>query len=93
MDGFVFSDLSQSSSQVEEYSARASKSWKTHFRMFELNTIVRQQDSRIFAQLLNRVREGNHSEQDLELLCSRAIAVNAPDYLTSAWHINTCYSS
>ena len=87
MDGFVFNDLSQSSSHIEEYSALAPNLWKAYFTMFELSTIMRQQDSRIFAQLLNRVREGNHSEQDLELLRTRTIAVNAPDYPTSAQHL------
>jgi len=87
MDGFVFSDLSQSSLQVEQYSALAPNLWKTHFTMFELSIIMRQQDSRIFAELLNRVREGNHSEQDLELLLSSTVAVNAPDYPVSAQHL------
>jgi len=55
--------------------------------MFELSTIMRQQDSGIFAELLNRVRESNHSEQDLELLLSRTGAANAPDYPISAQHL------
>jgi len=45
MDGFIFSDLSQSHSQVEQYNALAPNLWKTHFTMFELSTFMRQQDS------------------------------------------------
>ena len=79
MDGFIFSDLSQSHSQVEQYSALAPNLWKTNFTMFELSTIMRQQDSGSLAELLNRVRQGNHSEQDLELVRSRTVTVNATD--------------
>ena len=87
MDGFIFNDLSQSCSQVEQYSALAPNLWKSHFAMFELSTIMRQQDSRVFAELLNRVREGHHTEHDMELLHSRVTAVNAPDYPTCAQHL------
>ena len=87
MDGFIFNDLSQSCSQVEQYSALAPNLWKSHFAMFELSTIMRQQDSRVFAELLNRVREGHHTEYDVELLHSRVTAVNSPDYPTCAQHL------
>ena len=87
MDGFVFIDLSQSSSHTEQYSALAQNLWKTHFTMFELNTIMRQQDSRIFAEVLNRVREGQHSPDDLDLLRTRTISTDSPDYPVSAQHL------
>jgi len=84
MDGFIFTDLSQSSLQVKHYSALATNIWHTHFRMFELCTIMRQQDSCIFAELLNRVREGHYSQEDLDLLCTQTVAPDTPDYPTSA---------
>ena len=33
--------------------------------MFELNEIMRQRDSKVFAELLNRLREGKHTESDI----------------------------
>lgn len=41
------------------------------FRFFELTEIMRQKDDLEFAQCLNRVREGLHTEQDVSLLLSR----------------------
>lgn len=34
--------------------------WRDHFTIFELDEIMRQKDDFAFAQLLNRLREGNH---------------------------------
>lgn len=34
--------------------------WQDHFTIFELEEIMRQKDDKSFAQLLNRLREGNH---------------------------------
>ena len=55
--------------------------------MFELNTIMRQLDGRIFAGVLNRVREGHHSPDDLDLLRTRTISTDSPDYPVSAQHL------
>jgi len=48
---------------------------------------MRQQDRRIFAELLNRVREGHHSQEDLDLLRTRTTSPNAPHYPTSVPHL------
>ena len=87
MDGFVFADLSSSPSHVTGYNALAPNLWKENFSMFELTTIMRQQDSCPFAQLLARVREGNQLPQDLNMLHSRTIAPDAANYPTSAQHL------
>jgi len=87
MDGFVFADLSSSASHVAHYNALAPNLWKENFTMFELTTIMRQQDSRSFAELLARVREGNQSSQDLNVLQSRVIAPDAANYPHSAQHL------
>ena len=50
--------------------------------MFELNPIMRQQDSRIFADVLNRVREGHHSPDNLDLLRTRTISPDSPDNIS-----------
>ena len=55
--------------------------------MFELTTIMRQQDSRPFAELLARVREGNQLPQDLNMLHTRTIAPEAANYPSSAQHL------
>jgi len=55
--------------------------------MFELRTIMHQQDSRPFAELLARVREGNQLPQDLITLHSRTIAPDAANYPSSALHL------
>ena len=44
------------------YSALASNIWTENFALFELTEIMRQKDDREFAELLNRLREGKHSE-------------------------------
>ena len=48
---------------------------------------MRQQDSRIFAELLNRVLEDHHSQDDLDLLRTRTTSPNAPDYPSSVQHL------
>ena len=48
--------------------------------MFELTEIMRQKDDSMFAQLLNRIREGNQTENDLATLESRSISVDDTRY-------------
>lgn len=43
--------------------------WQDHFTIFELEEKMRQKDDKSFAQLLNRIREGNHMiPQDIQIL-------------------------
>jgi hypothetical protein len=49
-DGLVFENLSQ------EYGPLALNLWRENFKMYELTVIMRQKDSREFAELLNRLR-------------------------------------
>lgn len=58
--------------------------WQDHFTIFELEEIMRQKDDKSFAQLLNRLREGNHMiPQDIQILQSRLLtapnAIHPPD--------------
>ena len=57
------------------YSALASNIWTQDFTLFELTDIMRQKDDRQFAELLNRLREGNHTDADLDDLKERKINV------------------
>ena len=41
--------------------------------MFELDEIMRQRDSKLFAELLNRLHEGNHTATDIAKLKERVI--------------------
>ena len=68
MDGYIFKDL-----KTLDYAVLAPNLWHQHFRMFELNDIMRQRDSKVFAELLNRLREGKHTESDILKLKERVI--------------------
>ena len=58
--GYVFNDI-----QDTEYSILSPNLWKKYFRMYELKEIMRQRESKLFAQILNRLREGNHTRDDI----------------------------
>ncbi|MDY6841695.1 MAG: AAA family ATPase [Pseudomonadota bacterium] len=65
MDRWVF----QSSNTV--YGGLALRLWQEFFTLFELTEIMRQKEDAQFAQLLNRVREGRHTEEDVRVIKSR----------------------
>ena len=66
MDGYIFKDLDNS-----EYRILAPNLWQKHFKMFELHEIMRQRESKVFAEILNRLREGNHTIDDIMKLKER----------------------
>ena len=45
MDGYIFKDLDNS-----EYSILAPNLWQKHFKMFEVHEIMRQRESKVFAE-------------------------------------------
>lgn len=45
--------------------------WQTHFQILELTEIQRQKNDNRFASLLNRVRTGDQTDEDIALLNSR----------------------
>jgi hypothetical protein len=49
----------------------ATNVWVDLFQFFELDQIMRQKDDLRFAQILNRLREGNHTEEDISALKQR----------------------
>lgn len=61
--------------------------WKENFKMFELEEIMRQRNDKMFAELLNRLRHNNLTEEDRALIASRIISVDHPDYPFSAPHL------
>ena len=76
MDGYIFKDLDNS-----EYGVLAPNLWQDHFRMFELHEIMRQRESKEFAEMLNRLREGNHTVEDIANFKQRLINTDTPDPL------------
>ena len=68
MDGYIFKDL-----RKLDYAVLAPSLWHKHFKMFELNEIMRQRDSKLFAELLNRLREGIHTPDDILKLKERVV--------------------
>ena len=61
MDGYVFKDRDTS-----EYSILAPNLWQKHFKMFELHEIMRQRERKVFSEILNRLREGIHTNDELK---------------------------
>jgi hypothetical protein len=53
------------------YLPLATNLWEKHFHMTELKEIMRQRDSRDFANLLNRLREGQQTKHDIDVLKQR----------------------
>lgn len=62
MDGWIFSQPCQN------YGPLATNLWRDNFQMFELTEIMRQKDDKEFAEILNRLREGKHTTDDLAKL-------------------------
>lgn len=80
-DGYVFEDLGT------DYASLATNLWQKHFQMFELHEIMRQRESRQFAEILNRLREGIHTNNDLNILRTRMIENSDPNYPRHAPHL------
>ena len=62
MGQFIFEDYKTN------YGPLATNLWTQHFKIFELDEIMRQKEDKKFAQLLNRLRIGNHNKDDIYLL-------------------------
>ena len=63
MDGYIFKDLKNL-----DYSVLVPSLWHKHFKMFELDEMMCQRDSKLFPELLNRLREGNYTAADIAKL-------------------------
>ena len=55
--------------------------------MFGLDEIMRQRECKEFAQLLNRLREGNHTSDDIAKLKQRFISENSINYPIDVPHL------
>ena len=68
------------------YGAFAPILWHS-FKMYELTEIMRQKDDRVFAEILNRVREGLQTKEDEEIIRTRL--VKSDNQLNSVIHLFT----
>ena len=69
MDSYVFTDVQC----LNSYNILVPNLWRKYFKMFELDEIMRQRESKMFAEILNRLREGNHTLSDLQKLKERCV--------------------
>ena len=61
--------------------------------MFELNEIMRQRESRVFAEILNRLREGNHTDHEILKTKEKIVSddnslINVPNLFTQNNKVN-----
>ena len=68
MDRYIFKNLDNS-----EYAILAPNNWQDYFNMFGLQEIMRQRESKVFAETLNRLRKGKYIENDILKLKERLI--------------------
>ena len=52
----------------KNYGPLATNLWTHYFKLYELTEIMWQKDDKKFAQLLNRLRIGNHTRNDIKIL-------------------------
>jgi hypothetical protein len=71
------------------YAALATNLWQKYFQMFELSEVMRQREDKELAEILNRIREGNHTEVDIEVLKERILNISPqhPDYPIALTHL------
>ena len=65
-----------------DYSSLAPNLWQSHITIFELTEIMRQRDDASFAELLNRIRGGKHTEEDKPVFKTRAFTTENESYQT-----------
>ena len=82
MDRYIFKNLDNS-----EYAVLAPNKWQDNFNMFELEEIMRQRESKVFAEILNRLREGKHTKDDILKLKERLIKENSIQHPMDAPHL------
>lgn len=58
--------------------ALAPSLWSNNFSFIELTEITRQADVQPFSELLNRIRTGTNTHQDIETLKSRVVNEDDP---------------
>ena len=81
MDSYIFQ------TPKSDYMPLAINLWEEHFKMTELNVIMRQRENKNFAEILNRLREGVHTEEDIQQLIKHNIQQTTDQYPYHIPHI------
>ena len=81
MDHWIFKDL------LYGYGPSASNLLVDLFTMHELTEIMRQKDDQAFATLLNRLREGLHTDADIQSLKQQTVQLHEEPSLLSVPHL------
>ena len=73
----------------ESHNTLASNLWQQYFQMFELPQVMRQREDKDFAEILNQIREGKHTENDIRVLKERIFALTSehPEYPITSTHL------
>ena len=82
MDSYIFKDMDNNG-----YGILTPNIWQELFKMFELKQIMRQRECRQFAEMLNRLREGNHTNEDIMELKRRIILPSSVSYPRDVPHL------
>ena len=61
--------------------------WVDEFQLIELDEVMRQRGDSAFSELLCRVRTNDCTREDIDLLNSRVITADMPNYPTHALHV------
>ncbi len=88
MDDWVFEPLGKEpknkKAKLQSADALAPNVWMENFTCFELTQVMRQKDDQPFCELLNRLREGNHTRRDIKTIkdnCELSQHVNPAEYM------------
>ena len=81
MDDYIFNDLKT------EYGILSPNLWQELFKMFELKEIMRQRESTQFAELLNRLREGKQTNEDIRISKQQILQPSGSNYSVDAPHL------
>ena len=68
------------------YTPLATNQLQTYFEMYELAQIMTQKEDKLFAELLIRLREGKHSEADIDILKQRLVSSMSKNQCTLTTH-------
>ncbi|KAK3108678.1 hypothetical protein FSP39_013177 [Pinctada imbricata] len=80
-DSWIFADLSDGPQVL------ATNLWKEHFSIFELNQIMRQKDDMQFANLLNRLRTNELTEEDKAEIGKHSVSPAHENYPRDVLHL------
>ncbi len=71
---------------TDGYGPLATNLWMEHFTMFELEDIMQQKDDRLFAELLNHLQIGEHTQEDLQTLMQCVITQEVSEQMSAVPH-------